>query len=161
MDNIEIHDEGEITGKYILLPLETVSYYPTDKMVRRIALSIYGVDLEEKGLMDSEKYNKEIATEVNTVDVGRPLGYGKVEGDFMLFLPEGKPAWGLMDIRKVISHRPDVNLSIVSPLAMMPNQLHIVGGGIYNDHAPQFSVTDRDGSHWTIHCKFTDLQRRR
>lgn len=157
MDTIEIHDTGEMTGKYVLLPLESVSYYPSEKIVRRIALSIYGVDLKEKGLLDSEKYSKEYA-EGRTVDMGRPLGFGGVEGDFMLFLPEGKPAWGLMDIRKVNSHRPDINLSIVSPLALMPHQLHVVGGGIYKDHAPQFSVVDRDGSHWTIHCKFTELQ---
>lgn len=157
MDNIEIHDDGEIAGKYVLLPLESVSYYPTDKVARRIALSIYGVDMKEQGLLGSAKFSKEFATG-GTVDMSRPLGYGGVEGDFILFLPEGKPAWGLMDIRKVNSHRPDVNLSLVSPLALMPHPLHVVNGGIYKKHAPQFSVVDRDGSHWTLHCKFTDLQ---
>ena len=160
MDNIEIHDKGEITGKYVLLPLESVSYYPAEKIIRRVALSIYGVDLKKQGLGNSRKYNEEVDG-AGTVDMSRPIGSGTVEGDFMLFLPEGKPAWGLMDIRKVISHRSDVNLSLVSPLALMPHPLHVVGGGIYEKHAPQFSVVDMDGSQWTIHCKFTDLQRKK
>ena len=125
--------------------------------MRRIALSIDGVDLKEQGLGNSKKYNEDVAG-AGSVDMSSPLGFGRVDGDFVLFLPEGKPAWGLMDIRKVISHRPDVNLSIISPLALMPFPLHVEEGGIYKSHAPQFCVTDRDGSHWTLHCKFTDLQ---
>lgn len=158
MSNIEIHDGGEVNGRYVFLPLESVSYYPTDKVIRRIALSIYNVDLKEKGLFSSEKYNQDEQDGISSVNLTSPLSPGTVEGDFMLFLPEGKPAWGLMDIRRVRSYRPDINLSLISPLALMPHQLHVIGGGIYKNHAPQFSVVDKDGSQWTLHCKFTPLQ---
>lgn len=158
MDNIEIHDQKEISGGFVLLPLECVSYYPTDKVIRRIALNIYSVDLKEKGLYQSEKYNQDEQNGISSVNLTSPLSPGTVEGDFMLFLPEGKPAWGLMDIRRVRSYRPDINLSLISPLALMPHPLHVVGGGIYEKHAPQFSVVDKDGSQWTLHCKFTPLQ---
>ncbi len=156
MDNIRIHDEHEITGSYVLLPLDHVSYYPVEKVIRRIALSIYNVDLQTGGLFSSDKYNQE--GETNHVDVSRPLGFGTVDGDFYLFLPKEKPAWGLLDIRNVVSRRPDVNLSLVSPMALMPHRLHVIGGGTYENHRPHFSVVDKDGSRWTLHCKFTPVQ---
>jgi hypothetical protein len=159
MDDVTIHDDREITGGYVQLPLKSVSYYPTEEVAKRIALNIYGVDLHEKGLFSSQKYQMERTAMYSHVNPDSPLSHCHVEGDFILFLPHGKLPWGLMDIRRIISPRPDVNLSIVSPLALMPHPLHVVRGGIEDKAHPLFVVVDRDGSKWTLHCKFTDLQK--
>jgi hypothetical protein len=162
-NNVKIDDlEIPGSGQYVLFQLDNVSYYPTKKVASRIALNIYGVDLVTKGLLHSEKYREEAARQDRVVDPDRPLAHCDVEGDFILFLPDDNEenAWGLMDIRKVNSRRSDLNLSIVSPLALMPYRLHIVEGGAEGGAHPQFSVIDREGSGWTLHCKHLNLQKK-
>jgi len=139
-----------IKGRFASFNLRSTSYYPTRKVQSRIALSLYQVDLQRDGLLSSQKYREDDSIN-DTVHVGTPFSMASAEGSFLLFLPEDKQAWGLMDIRRIISRRPDINLSLVSPLALMPYKLHIVNGGLY-EHKSQFSVVDEEGSRWTLHC---------
>ena len=147
---LEIDGAEKVTGSYVSVALRSVSYYPVDKVIRRIVQSIYGVDLQD-GLYSSEKFHQDEKNKISSINLSSPLSPGTAEGYFILFLPVGKPAWGLMDIQKVRSYRPDINLSLISPLALMPHPLHVVHGGFY-DHKSQFSVVDKDGSQWTLHC---------
>ncbi len=148
---LEIHGVEAIKGKFASFALRSTSYYPSQKVMRRIAQSLYRVDLKTKGLFDSEKYNQDERDGIHSVNLSSPLSMARPEGVFLLFLPENKPAYGLMDIRRVTSYRPDINLSLISPLALMPHELHVVSGGIYG-HKAQFSVVDEDSSQWTLHC---------
>lgn len=155
-DTVEIIDEGMIGGNFVRFFLDNVSYYPTEKIVRMVAINIYGIDLSKDGLMDSEKWCNENAGKAGTrpVNLSRPLAHCDVEGEFILFLPVNELVWGLMDIKRVFPFpmRPDINLSIISPVALMPHPLHITAGGVYSQKS-SFSVVDQDGSTWTLHCK--------
>ncbi len=149
-NELTIHGGELIKGRFASFNLRSTSYYPSKKVEKRIALALYQVDLEKDGLLSSQKYREDEARH-DTVHVGTPLSHASTEGSFLLFLPEGKPAWGMMDIRRVVCRRSDINLSLISPLALMPYKLHIVNGGLF-DHKSQFSVVDEEGSHWTLHC---------
>jgi len=116
---LEIDGAEKVTGSYVSVALRSVSYYPVDKVIRRIVQSIYGVDLQD-GLYSSEKFHQDEKNKISSINLSSPLSPGTAEGYFILFLPVGKPAWGLMDIQKVRSYRPDINLSLISPLALMP-----------------------------------------
>jgi hypothetical protein len=150
--NIKIVDEGMVEGSFTLFSLDNVSYYPTRKISSMVALNIYGVDLNTKGLFDSEKYREDEKKNLHRIDPGNPLSHCDVDADFLLFLPTGKPAWGLMDIRSVFGRRPEINLSLISSATLMPHRLNIKSGSVSRHHS-LFNVIDRDGSRWTLHCK--------
>ncbi len=139
-----------IKGRFASFNLRSASYYPTEKVQRRIAFALYQVDLMRQGLLDSDKYREDMANS-DTVHIGTPFVCASAEGSFPLFLPSNEQPWGMMDIRRVVSGRPDINLSLVSPIAIMPYKLRILSGGLY-DHKSQFSVVDEEGSQWTLHC---------
>ncbi len=151
--NITLKDEKLVSGSFIQLKLDDVSYYPTKRIQRQIALNIYGIDLEREGLPDSKKYQEDEKKGIRYVDWHRPLGHCDVEGDLLVFMPKDEPAWAMMDIRKVLHERSDVNLSIISSAALMPHKLTIEGGTINEVSLSHIYVIDRDGSKWSLHCR--------
>lgn len=150
--NIEIKDAKAFEGRFGIFSLDNVSYYPSQKVKEVIALNIYDVDLEKDGLCRSKKWNEEEAEGIEQINLMSPLHHCDVEGEALIFLPEDGSAWGFMDLKRVISDRADINLSIVSRAALIPHKLNIIQGGVYKKEA-FFSVIDCDGSEWTLHCK--------
>ncbi|MFH0969450.1 MAG: hypothetical protein V1804_02995 [Patescibacteria group bacterium] len=150
-DKLKVVDERAVAGKFGRFQLNSVSYYPVKKVINRIMLNVYGVDLKE-GLYSSEKYNREEKEGCRHIDVSVPMSHCAVEGEFILLIPQDEPACGLLDIRMIKHRRADVNLSIVSPSALMPHLLHVVRGAACAERS-LFVVVDQDGSTWTLHCK--------
>ena len=121
--------QGRI-GQFVSLPITDLSYYPTDEVQDRIKLAVCG--------------------KIPRFAPHVPLhGTCKVSGTFTLFLPAQEPPYGMMDLRSIHNTKhPDINLSIVSPIARMPHRLHLTEWG--NQYS--FYAIDEEGSKWSIHC---------
>ena len=131
-------------GAFAKFEVTDVSYYPTEPVQERVKEMIYGH--HEMGHVYTSKWKNE----ERHVFFDRPLGnHCPAEGIFLLFLPPDRPAYGMMHLRRLLhKSRTDINLSIVSPLAVAPHLLHLEDWG--NDIS--FYVVDEEGSKWSIHC---------
>jgi hypothetical protein len=137
-----------LMGSYYLFEIKDVTYHPSKQVQDQIRDSIYGIS--PSGHFFSPKYVDETSSKIAHVNFSRPLDHNSAEGDFYLFLPKKGTAFGMMDLRSLSSSRPDVNLSIVSPRALMPYRLNITGD---NHNFNTFYAVDSDGSNWSIHSK--------
>ena len=82
----------------------------------------------------------------------RPLSHCNVEGTFFLFLPYNATAWGMLDLRRVVSRHPEINMSLISPLALAPHKISAIVGTARKVGAHLYGI-DQDGSSWSLHCK--------
>lgn len=143
MDCIHEMIENQLgMGRFATFELEDVSYYPSEHVQKRIRLAMYGVD-------GSQKMHEEEKVGLPHVNFSRPLAHTNTSGTFTLFIPiKGEP-YGTLDMRSV-KHwkRHDINLSIVSPIALAPNRLHNITWG----NRCSFYGVDEESSNWSIHC---------
>jgi hypothetical protein len=129
-------------GRFATFALSNVSYYPLEHVQERIRFALYGDDGGQK-MVDEQKDG------LPYVHFPRPLAHTKTTGTFTLFIPTQGHPYGVMHIQRVEhKKRKDLNLSIISPIALAPHRINNITWG----NECSFYGVDEEGSSWSIHC---------
>ena len=121
--------------------LESVSYYPTERLLDRIWNTVYGPNRER--LREVSKKDTRLLTS--------GFSHVGVEGQFFL-LDDGSSLIGVLDINRFSkSEHPLVNVTLFSDRAFWPHY-HTVQD-INDDNLAHIYTIDEDRSNWSLHCK--------
>lgn len=133
---LTITDTNIPTGTFCQFELDSASYYPKGNALERIRNAVLGQHKKQREL---------------PFMITRPLAHNAVVGTFLLFLPNYEPVWGMLNLERIVSNLPGINMSLVSPLVLAPRRLHGISGIVTRERVT-FYVTDQEESNWSIHC---------
>ena len=149
-DISEILKDAPRRGEFVVYVLDNVSYYPSSHIQRDRILRTNSEDVE--------RFDRLVSMgRISPYDM-KLLNHTPVEGEFCLFLEEGRQPEGVLEIRVVLSmgRGGDISTNEIPKSALAPNRHTFEAERLRSGdafHRGTFYTIDNDSSLWSLHYR--------